>query len=135
MKRIEQNGDLIALIIDTTEDFRAGSNFISDQAWPLQLGLLAHPKGYAIPGHIHFDRETSGKAPTQEFLLLLSGRVDVDFYDPQGVLFRTETLAPGEALLQVQGGHGFSFREPSRLVELKLGPYLGKDKDKRAIAP
>jgi hypothetical protein len=135
MKRIEKDGEVIALIVDTTADFQQGAHFISEQEWPLQLGLLAHPQGHSIPAHIHFARESNGKAYTQELLLLLSGRLDVDFYDSHGVLCRSETMAPGEALLQIQGGHGFRFREPSRILEVKLGPYLGKDKDKRLIDP
>lgn len=135
MKRIVQNGELIALIIDTAGDFRQGVHFISDEDWPLQLGLLAHPGGHSIPAHSHVERQTSGKITTQEFLLLLNGRMDVDFYDAQGILFQSETLVSGQALLQVRGGHGFSFQEPSRIIELKLGPYLGKDKDKQAIVP
>jgi hypothetical protein len=61
--------------------------------------------------------------------------MDVDFYDSQGTLFRSETMVSGEGLLQVQGGHGFRFRAPSRILELKLGPYLGKHKDKQLIGP
>jgi hypothetical protein len=135
MKKIIYNGKLIALIIDTAADFRQGVHFLSEEDWPLQLGLLAHPEGHSIPAHRHVERITSGKITTQEFLLLLSGRMDVDFYDGQGVLIQSETLVSGQALLQVSGGHGFSFRGPSRIIELKLGPYLGKDKDKEAIVP
>jgi hypothetical protein len=135
MKRIEKDGEIIALIVDTAKDFQQGAHFISEQEWPLQLGLLAHPGGHSIPAHIHFARETNGKTYTQELLLLLSGKMDVDFYDSQGVLCRSETLTPGEALFQIQGGHGFRFQEPSRILEVKLGPYLGKDKDKRPIGP
>jgi hypothetical protein len=135
MKRIERDGEVIALIVDTAKDFQQGAHFISEQEWPLQLGLLAHPEGYSIPAHVHLARETSGKTYTQEFLLLVSGKMDVDFYDSQGVLYRSETLTPGEALFQVHGGHGFRFQEASRILEVKLGPYHGKDKDKRQIGP
>jgi hypothetical protein len=135
MKKIVHKDELIALIIDSAGDFRQGVHFLSEEDWPLQLGLLAHPGGHSIPAHRHIERTTSGRITTQEFLFLLDGRMDVDFYDGQGVLFQSETLVSGQALLQVRGGHGFTFREPSRIIELKLGPYLGKDKDKEALVP
>lgn len=133
MKRVEQNGDLIALIIDTVRDFKPGVHFISDPAWPLQIGLLAHRGGHAVPAHRHFERENAGKTMTQEFLLVVSGEMEVDFYDAEGALFRSETLFPGQALLQIRGGHGFRFPVSSQILELKIGPYLGLDQDKQFI--
>jgi hypothetical protein len=133
MKRIEQDGHLIALIIDTVTDFKPGVHFISDPAWPLQLGLLAHRGGHSIPAHRHFERENAGKTMTQEFLLVVSGEMEVDFYDAEGSLFRSEMLLSGQALLQIRGGHGFRFPASSQILELKIGPYLGLDQDKQLI--
>ncbi len=56
---------------------------------------------------------------------MVSGEMEVDFYDGDGSLFRSETLLPGEALLQIRGGHGFRFPASSQVLELKIGPYLG----------
>jgi hypothetical protein len=134
MKRIEQNGDLIALIIDTAADFKPGVHFISDPTWPLQIGLLAHRGGHSIPAHRHFERQNTGKTMTQEFLLVISGEMEVDFYDAEGSLFHSEALRPGQALLQIRGGHAFRFPASSQVLELKIGPYLGLDQDKQLIA-
>jgi len=59
MKRIEQNGDLIALIIDAKADFKPGVHFISDPAWPLQIGLLAHRGGHSPEKGSGSDQEIS----------------------------------------------------------------------------
>src|SRR3984893_19443023 len=114
MKRIEQNGDVIALVIDTAADFKPGVHFISDPTWPLQLGLLAHRGGHSIPAHRHFERENTGKTMTQEFLLVVSGEMEVDFFDAEGWLFRSETWLPGEALCQRFPRRGFRFTDSSQ---------------------
>jgi mannose-6-phosphate isomerase-like protein (cupin superfamily) len=132
MKQIFHNEDLHALIV-TTEDFQAGWRFFSDPEWSLQLGLMTSTDGHVIPAHLHRKHEGRTVPSTQEFLLVVSGRMEVDFYDESAQCFQTETVLPGEAVLQVRGGHGFRFPEATRLIEVKQGPYLGKDKDKISI--
>jgi hypothetical protein len=39
-------------------------------------------------------------------------------------------LRQGEILFHIRGGHAFRFLEPTRLIEVKSGPYLGREKDK-----
>ena len=133
MIRVEDSGEVIAIIIDVNSDFKEGTQFISDQHWPLQLGLLAHTSGHVIPAHLHLEREAKARCQTQEFLFVLAGKVEVDFYSSSGDRIQTETLISGQALLQILGGHGFRFLEASRILEVKLGPYLGKERDKQLI--
>jgi hypothetical protein len=133
MRNIEHEGVLFAMII-TPEDFKPGIHFVSPAEWPFQLGLLMHSVGHKITPHLHREQVNRVINTTQEFLLVVSGRIEVDFYDQQGTLFHTEVLCFGEALLHVQGGHGFRFLEPSRLLEIKQGPYAGRGEDKQLIA-
>lgn len=133
MKRVERNGHLYAMII-TQEDFIPGINFISDPSWPLQLGLLTHDSGHEIPAHIHKQGNRGSTSDFQEFLYVTSGTMEVDVYDAEGEYLQTETLAAGEGLLQVQGGHGFRFPLAAKVLEVKQGPYSGRDSDKQMIA-
>jgi hypothetical protein len=133
MRKIEYEAALFAVVI-TPEDFKPGVHFVSPMEWPLQLGLLMHPEGHNIAPHRHRTHQERIINSTQEFLLVVSGRVAVDFYNAQGQAFHTEILSAGEALLHAQGGHGFRWLEPSRVLEIKQGPYCGKDEDKQPIA-
>jgi hypothetical protein len=36
----------------------------------------------------------------------------------------------GDTIFFVAGGHGFTMLEDSKIIEVKQGPYFGKDKDK-----
>jgi hypothetical protein len=132
MRQVLHNEDLYALIV-TPDDFQTGWRFFSPPEWPLQLGLMTSTDGHMIPAHLHLKQEGRVVPSTQEFLLVLSGRMEVDFYDESALRFHTETILPGEAVLQVKGGHGFRFPETTRLIEVKQGPYPGKDKDKVLI--
>jgi len=39
----------------------------------------------------------------------------------------TRILEEGDILFLINGGHGFKMLEDSVLLEIKQGPYLGKD--------
>ncbi|HKW89160.1 MAG TPA: cupin domain-containing protein [Candidatus Acidoferrales bacterium] len=129
MKRVALATDLYAFIF-FPDDFRPGAQFFSESEWSLQIGLLMFPPGHAIAAHAHLPQTNPRTQPTQEFLLVASGQMETDFFTEDGRFFQTETLSQGCILFQIRGGHAFRFLEPTRLIEVKSGPYLGRDKDK-----
>ncbi|HEV2490512.1 MAG TPA: hypothetical protein VGT03_11930 [Candidatus Acidoferrales bacterium] len=114
----------------SSQDFQPGAKFVSEREWALQVGLLALPSGHTIPAHAHLLRDGPKDQLIQELLFVVSGKMEVDFFDKAGQLFGTETLRQGEILFHIRGGHAFRFLEPTRLIEVKSGPYLGREKDK-----
>ncbi|HEV2299794.1 MAG TPA: hypothetical protein VGR72_14910 [Candidatus Acidoferrales bacterium] len=129
MRRMIRDNKTYALILSAA-DFQPGARFVSEDDWPLQVGLMALPSGHAIAAHAHLPREGPQVQPTQEFLFVFSGKMEVDFFDEAGQHFQTEALRQGEILFHIRGGHAFRFPEPTRLIEVKSGPYLGREKDK-----
>lgn len=129
MIRITRNGELYALVL-SSQDFQPGAIFVSEREWALQVGLLTIPSGHTISAHAHLLRDGPKDQLIQELLFVLSGEMEVDFFDEVGQLFGTETLRQGEILFHIRGGHAFRFLEPTRLIEVKSGPYLGREKDK-----
>lgn len=129
MKRLIYGKDVYALVL-YDDDFQPGAKFVSEADWPLQVGLMTLPSGHAIAAHAHLLREGPQVQSAQEFLFVVSGKIEVDFFDETGRRFQTETLQQGQALFHIQGGHAFRFLEPTRLIEVKSGPYLGREKDK-----
>jgi hypothetical protein len=129
MRNVIHNNETYAVIV-TSEDFEPGTKFVSDPGWPLQLGLLMPTAGHVIQAHVHLPHEARLAGLTQEFLFVVSGKMEVKFYDELGEHFHAETIVQGEGLLQVKGGHAFRFLEDARLLEVKQGPYLGRHKDK-----
>lgn len=129
MKRLSRRNEVYAFVL-SSGDFQPGASFISEADWPLQIGLMALPSGHTIGAHAHLPQSHPQIQPTQEFLLVISGKMEVDFFDDDGQRFHTEILRKGGALLQIRGGHAFRFLEATRLIEVKSGPYLGREKDK-----
>jgi hypothetical protein len=132
MRQASRDNMTYALIL-SADDFRPGAKFVSESDWPLQVGLLTFPSGHAIAAHAHLLQSHPRAQPTQEFLLVVNGQLEVDFFDESGQFLQTETLQQGNALFQIRGGHAFRFLEPTRLIEVKSGPYLGREKDKHLL--
>jgi hypothetical protein len=56
----------------------------------------------------------------------------VDFYDRDDVYIRSAVLERGDVILLVSGGHGFRMLEPTEMIEVKQGPFVGME-DKSQI--
>ena len=125
------DGTLIAIIAHT--DFnKEGVNFLSEKDFPLQLGISYYPKSSKIDAHIHLNG-TILVHSIQEVVHLEMGCVLIDLFDPLGKFVKCVKLSMGSTILFVAGGHGFTMLEETKLVEVKQGPYLGKEKDKVII--
>ena len=125
------NGKIIAIVVE--KDFnKDGINFISKEDFPLQLGVNNYRKGSIIKPHFHIEKEiTINKI--QEVIHIESGRIIVNLYDLNGKKIKSVELSTGDTIFLVDGGHGFEILEDTKIIEVKQGPYLGKDKDKRMI--
>lgn len=102
------------------------TTFVTPDSYSMQVGFVVVPEGGAVQPHIHrpIERAIVG---TSEFLLVRSGMCKVDIYNDRTELVDTVVLHPGDAILLVAGGHGFTMSEDTVLLEVKQGPYLGLD--------
>jgi len=115
---------ILAIIINN--DFKQeGIVFFTDDNFSQQLGYMNRPEGYIISPHRHniVAREV---ILTQETLLIKSGKVRVDFYDENQNYLESRILTKGDVVLLATGGHGFKMLEPSEIIEIKQGPYVGE---------
>lgn len=127
---INAEGSLLAIVV--RKNFTPDSTqFVTQSVAVQQVGLIVYPAGEEIAAHYHppAQRMIHG---TPETLIIRSGLVDADIYDPDGQLIRTVRLEEGDVLILVAGGHGFRMSADSVILEVKQGPYLGAD-DKRRI--
>ena len=125
------DGKIIAIVVKS--DFKKeGVNFVSKEDYPLQLGISSYRKGGTIKAHFHIEKEIRINK-IQEVVHIKSGRTIVNLYDLNGKKFKSIELSEGDTILFVDGGHGFEMLEDTKIIEVKQGPYFGKDKDKRMI--
>lgn len=124
IERIEDNGIELALIL--RRNYRSGGiEFFTASDATLQLGYMARPGKYVITPHVHRPVVREVRY-TQEVLFIRSGRVRADFYDENQAYIRSTVLDAGDVVLLARGGHGFEMLEPSEIIEVKQGPYVGE---------
>jgi len=124
VERIMVNGKLLSIIIRS--GFRKdGIEFFTPNEFSQQLAYMNRPKGYVIPPHVHNEvpREVTF---TKETIFIRSGKVRIDFYDDDRNYLESKILMSGDVVLLAFGGHGFEMIEPTEMVEVKQGPYVGE---------
>lgn len=123
LERIEHDGHLLALIL--RRHFRGeGTQFFTPEDFSQQLGYMQLPRGRVIEPHLHTTAART-VASTQEVLVILRGRLRVDFYSSRREYCESRLLFPLDVALLASGGHGFEVLEAIELLEIKQGPYLG----------
>ena len=128
---IKHNGILLAIIVRKNFN-KGGINFISKENFPLQVGINFYKKGEEIKPHFHPKRKIEIK-DIQEFVMVEKGKMTVTIYTESGKKVRTTELVGGDMIFLIEGGHGFKIDADTKLSEVKQGPYMGKEVDKKMI--
>ncbi len=129
IERVEKNKKIYAIIIRANYS-KEGIEFFTPNEFSQQLAYMKRPKGYNISPHLHLNTNKNIQN-TQEVLLIRSGKVRVDFYEPDKKYFLSKILTKGDVILLAFGGHGFKILEESEIIEVKQGPYEeAKDKER-----
>lgn len=133
MEWIRYEGKVLAILLRDTPSTE-GRHFVTPEDYILQLGVTKYPAGAHIVPHVHLE-STKSSTSFLEFLHFEQGRAVLDLYTEEGKPFASREVKAGDAVLLVSGGHGLRVVEPLVICEIKPGPYLGRDKDKRMIDP
>lgn len=123
---------LLATVVTYRPDRPAGVAFATEPGDQTQVGYLKHPAGHGVPAHRHPPARRVTER-TEEVLVVLRGRVRLDLYSSDGVYQAARTLGPGDCAVLHAGGHAVTCESDSEVVEVKTGPYHGRDGDKVAL--
>ena len=125
IKHIIHNKIELAIIIRHSFN-KDGIEFFTSEDSSQQIGYMNRPEGYIIQPHVHtpIPREVQF---TKEVLFIKSGRVRVDFYSDNQEYLESIILNQGDVILLSYGGHGFEMLEPTEMIEVKQGPYIGEN--------
>jgi len=125
MEQVEYQGEILAIIIRA--DYHAdGIQFFTPNAFSQQLAYMNRPEGYVIQPHTHKPVSREVKY-TLETLFIRKGKVKIDFYTREEQFVDSRTVATGDVILLVSGGHGFTMLEPTEMIEVKQGPFVGQE--------
>jgi len=127
IEQVKNNDQILAIIIRS--DFKtSGITFCTPSEFSQQLAYMNHPSGKLIQPHVH-NQVSREVFLTQEVLFIKSGKLRVDLYSDSRQYLESKILTTGDVILLASGGHGFEMIEPTEIIEVKQGPYLG-DQDK-----
>ncbi len=130
MRNIEKDGVVLARHI-TQADWKDGLSFFSEAADGIQVGAWKYDKGVELKRHCH-NEVPRQVVRTHEALFVLRGRAEATVYDLNDIEVAHITLEAGDILTLLDSGHGYRILEDgTQVLEVKNGPYLGADVDRR----
>ena len=119
MEKIISGNNLIAIKI---KKIKNGIVSLTDPDQPLQLVSHKRSSGESTKPHIHAPKtRITGKL--QECLVVMEGKIKIDFYTPDKKYFKSIYLSSGEAVVFISGGHGVHMLRDSAFIEIKNGPF------------
>lgn len=125
---IEHDNSLYAIIIRQKLEFK-GYNFVSKAENGLQVGVNHYPGDTVAVPHVHLPLPRSLEQ-TNEVLHIDVGECKLVLYTDARERFHETTLFEGDTVVLLKGGHGVRFLKPTKIIEIKQGPYLGPELDK-----
>jgi hypothetical protein len=111
-----------------------GLKFYTPPSLNHQVAFMKYKRDHIINPHIHFKRIRKNINITSEVLLIMKGRLRVDFYLSNKKYIFSKTVTKNQILILLDQGHGFKVLSPLEMVELKQGPYV-KKVDKKLFLP
>ena len=125
-----RQGDQVLGIIIPAEYEPTGSEFVTPDNYKQQVGFIVYPADGVIVPHLHHEMERHLRGTT-EVLFVRRGHCWVDFYLDDKSFFCSHELKTGDILVLVSGGHGFRMIKSTVFIEVKQGPYIGKQEKER----
>ncbi len=132
MQVIEKDGVVLARHI-LEEDWNEGLNFFSEDSEYIQLGAWSYDEGKELLAHVHNEVPRQINR-TYEVLYIRKGKIRAKIYTLQEEPVCEFDVKEGELLVLLECGHGYTILEDgTKVIEIKNGPYLGADVDRRRI--
>ncbi|MCK4781674.1 hypothetical protein KAS79_01970 [Candidatus Parcubacteria bacterium] len=128
-----KDGDLLIAKIIKNQEWPKNLQFYSEDKDFLQVATWNYNTGKHLKAHGHkICQRISNR--TNEILFIKSGRVKAYFYSEEDELITEKELNKGDIAIIYAGGHAYDILEnKTQVLEIKNGPYLGLEKDKKII--
>jgi hypothetical protein len=126
-----KEGDLILARHITVAAWKEGLNFFSQNNEYMQVGLWGYDSGKELKAHIHNEvkREVIW---TQEVLFVKKGKLRANIFNTKEKKVAELEVNSGDIIILLRGGHGYEILEDdTQVLEIKNGPYVGPDMDRR----
>lgn len=132
MRKIIKDNVILAKHISSNE-WEDGLKFYSNDDEYMQVGTWGYDKDKELLAHSH--NEVSREVLyTQEVLYIKKGSIEATIYDINDNLVEKFIAKEGDVVILLRGGHGYRILEDkTQVLEVKNGPYVGAEKDRRRL--
>lgn len=130
VEKVSVDGNILAIIIRSSFN-EPGLSFMTPEDFPFQLGIHICRAGTHVKPHRHKPFKELKNIYPQEFFYVENGKVEVGLYN-DGKMHSGAILGKGDMIV-LNCPHEVRFLEDSKFVELKQGPYRGKDEEKEYL--
>ena len=133
MTEVKENDIILARHIPSEEAWKEGLQFFSQDSEFIQFGSWGYNKDKNLLAHIHNEvkREVLW---TQEVIYVRKGKIRAHIFNSKEQKIKDIDVNEGDIIVLLRGGHGYTVLEDgTQVLEVKNGPYVGPDKDRRRI--
>ena len=127
VENIKKNENILAVILRNSSSEKQ-VEFLTPNDFFLQLGVHKRKKNEIVKPHNHVPFGEVKNLEVQEVILVKKGKISVGIYHKKD-LIKNVVLGVDDLIL-LNCGHSVKFLEDTELVEIKQGPYRGKDSEK-----
>ena len=132
MREIIKDAIILARYIPASS-WKEGLSFFSKDDEYIQTGTWKYNKGKELLAHIHNEAERK-ISRTQEVIYVVKGKIEASIYDLKGSFVEKIIVNAGDFLILLNSGHGYLILEDdTQVLEIKNGPYLGAEIDRKRI--
>lgn len=130
---IKEGEMVLARHIPATANWKDGLSFFSQDDEYIQVGVWGYSAGKELKAHIH-NEVTREVLWTQEVIFVRNGKIRANIYDTKENKVAELEVCAGDVIILLRGGHGYDILEDgTQVLEVKNGPYVGPDRDRRRI--
>ncbi|GAC1377238.1 MAG: hypothetical protein NVS3B3_18480 [Aquirhabdus sp.] len=130
---IKEGDVVLARHIPATAAWNEGLSFFSQDNEYIQVGVWGYSSGKELKAHIH-NEVTREVLWTQEVIFVRTGKIRANIYDTAETKVAELIVGAGDIIILLRGGHGYDIMEDgTQVLEVKNGPYVGPDLDRRRL--
>jgi hypothetical protein len=130
---IKEGNFVLARLIPSQTAWKEGLNFFSQEDDFIQVGIWGYSAGRELKAHIH-NQVKREALWTQEVLFVRKGKLRANIFNTAEEKVAELEVKTGDIVILLRGGHGYSVLEDdTQVLEIKNGPYLGPDVDRRRL--
>jgi hypothetical protein len=133
INEIKDGEIVLARHIPAADAWGEGLKFFSPDEDYEQVGTWGYDTGKKLLAHTH--NEVSREVLwTQEVLYIRAGCLRAEIFNTKDQKVSELVATSGDILILLRGGHGYEIlEEGTQVLEIKNGPYVGAEADRRRL--